>query len=73
MKPTGRQRTDGSGEAEGVGLEALDPEPDDAEISINERDEPALDSPGDDALLEQEELYEGISSEELPSKKREKL
>lgn len=31
--------------------------------------EPAQDSPGDDAVLEQEELYEGLSSDQMPSEK----
>jgi|GEM_PF-7016178 len=52
-----------------VGLEALDPPGDSDEIAEHESDDPTLDTPGDDAVLEQEELYEGISSSRLPSEK----
>jgi hypothetical protein len=53
-----------------VGLEALEPEADASELAGSASDDPGQDSPGDDAVLEQEELYEGLSSDELPSGKR---
>jgi hypothetical protein len=47
----------------------LEPDEDPSEVQPKADSEPGQDSPGDSALLEQEELYEGISSEELPSDK----
>ena len=55
----------------GKDKEFVDPEFDPAEVAEKESSEPTLDSPGDDAVLEQEELYEGINSDSLPSSKRE--
>ena len=52
-----------------VGLEQLDPEADDNEVQDAAGSEPEMDSPGDNAVLDQEELYEGISSERMPSEK----
>ena len=58
-----------SPEGELLGLEALDPAADDAEVPAGEGKDPGQDSPGDVGVLAQEELYEGISSESLPSEK----
>jgi hypothetical protein len=55
-----------------VGLDKLDIKTDDSELPIAEVSDAASDAPGDDAILEQEELYEGISSETLPSDKLDK-
>jgi hypothetical protein len=55
-----------------VGLEDLDPEEDDSELQDHESALPTADSPGDDAILEQEELYQGLSSDNPPSNKYEK-
>jgi hypothetical protein len=71
MKKAGRKKSDATEDIEFVGLEALDPAADESEVSGSDADEPGMDSPGDDAVLEQEELYEGISSDEMPSRKRE--
>lgn len=48
----------------------LDPDEDASEIPGIEATNSATDSPGDDAILAQEELYEGISSERMPSEKQ---
>jgi len=53
-----------------VDLANLEPEADAAELSDHVSTDPETDSPGDDAILEQEELYEGISSQDQPSGKR---
>ncbi|HTB21803.1 MAG TPA: hypothetical protein VK914_03760 [bacterium] len=50
-----------------VDLEKLEPDDDASELSGRESEEPGRDSPGDDAVLDQEELYLGISSESMPS------
>lgn len=47
---------------EWVPLEGLDGPGDDDEVGERQGSQPEQDSPGDDALLSQEELYEGISS-----------
>jgi hypothetical protein len=60
------------GDRQLVGLDSLDPEKDDSEVADAESSEPPADSPGDEALLEQEEAYEGISSERVPSEKAKK-
>jgi hypothetical protein len=52
-----------------VGLEKLEPEEDPAELSSRENEEPEQDSPGDDAVLDQEERYLGLSSDSMPSAK----
>jgi hypothetical protein len=39
-------------------------------VSEIQGSDPAQDSPGDSAVLEQEELYEGISSDGEPDEKR---
>ena len=58
-------------EAEAVGLDGLKPpEADPDEVQQASSGDPEQDSPADDAVLEQEELYEGISSESLPSGKQ---
>ena len=51
-------------------LDVLDPKADPAEIQPGVHTEPEDDSPGDSALLEQEELYEGIASDQMPSEKQ---
>lgn len=53
-----------------VSLEDLDGAPDEDEVSGRQASEPEQDSPGDSAVLEQEELYEGISSAGEPDAKR---
>ncbi|MGH7442468.1 MAG: hypothetical protein ACREKE_07345 [bacterium] len=53
-----------------VSLDALEPQTDASEISKQQMSDPTADSPGDNAILEQEELYEGISSDIAPSKRR---
>ena len=71
----GLEPAEPSGPPKGIellGLESLEGEADDAEVAESASSDPEDDSPGDDALLEQEELYEGISSESRPSGKREK-
>jgi hypothetical protein len=60
------------GEVELVGLERLDPEKDESEVADVAGSEPTADSPGDEALLEQEEIYEGISGDRPPSEKSKK-
>jgi hypothetical protein len=55
-----------------VGLEKLDPEADASEVQALASTEPGLDSPGDDAVLEQEEFMEGLASDSLPSRHLEK-
>jgi len=60
-------------ETEGVELlplEGLEPSVDDSELAEVQGSEPEQDSPGDTAVLEQEELYEGISSDREPDSKR---
>ena len=52
-----------------VDLEKLEPEEDASELSAVESGEPEQDSPGDDAVLDQEELYMGLSSDSMPSGK----
>jgi hypothetical protein len=52
-----------------VGLASVELKKDDAEVQAKAGSDPASDSPGDDAILEQEELYEGLSSDRLPSEK----
>ena len=54
---------------EPVGLDALEPPKDDTEVQEQASSDPALDSPGDVGVIEQEELLEGLSSESLPSGK----
>ena len=54
-----------------VGLDSLEPAPDSAELSVEAGSEPGADSPGDASLLEQEEQYLGIASDQLPSDKQE--
>ena len=54
-----------------VELDVLDPKSDPAEVQPGVHSDPTEDSPGDSALLEQEELYEGIESDRMPSEKRE--
>jgi hypothetical protein len=66
MDAKGKARQD----FEVVGLERADPAPDSGELSESEASDPALDSPGDEGLLEQEEQYEGISSERAPSERQ---
>jgi hypothetical protein len=56
-------------ELEFKGLEALETEPDPSEVGETASEDPPSDSPGDEALLEQEEQYEGIESGRLPSAK----
>jgi hypothetical protein len=51
-------------------LESLDGAADEDEVSEIQGSEPEQDSPGDTAVLEQEELYEGISSAGEPDAKR---
>jgi hypothetical protein len=53
-----------------VPLEGLDGPADGDEVSESQGSDPAQDSPGDTAVLEQEELYEGISSDGEPDAKR---
>jgi hypothetical protein len=53
-----------------VPLERLEGRADEDEVSQTQGSEPEQDSPGDTAVLEQEELYEGISSDEEPDEKR---
>jgi hypothetical protein len=53
-----------------VDLQDLEPEEDPSEVQTAAASDPGQDSPGDDAVLEQEELYEGIASERMPSEKR---
>lgn len=50
-------------------LEKLAGGTDKSEIGDDMVSDAASDSPGDDAILEQEEIYEGISSDSLPSEK----
>lgn len=52
-----------------VDLDGLNYDPDRAELQESAGSEPEQDSPGDESILEQEEAYEGISSEQLPSEK----
>lgn len=52
-------------------LESLEPAADESEVAETAGSEPEQDSPGDTAVLEQEELYEGISSGSEPDGKRE--
>ena len=59
-------------EAGVVGLDDVDaPEADPDEVQAEAGDAPEQDAPADDAVREQEEYYEGMSSESLPSGKRE--
>ena len=53
-----------------VPVESLDGKPDDSELAGSPGSEPEQDSPGDVGLLKQEELYEGLSSDSEPSRKR---
>jgi hypothetical protein len=53
-----------------VGLEGLDGTPDEDEVAEAQGSEPEQDSPGDTAVLTQEELYEGLSSDREPDAKR---
>ncbi|HTA16726.1 MAG TPA: hypothetical protein VK786_03160 [bacterium] len=50
-----------------VGLEKLDPEADVSEVQELASTDPGLDSPADNAVLEQEEFMEGLASDSLPS------
>ena len=52
-----------------VGLENLDPKADDSEMPESLKSDAVHDSPGDDAILIQEEIYNGLSSDVLPSDK----
>jgi hypothetical protein len=67
-----RSTSRGEGERELVGLDKLDPEKDGSEVADVASSDPPEDSPGDEALLEQEEIYEGISSDRTPSDKAKK-
>jgi hypothetical protein len=58
--------------AEFVGLDALEAQADPSELALDSASDPVADEPGDDAILVQEELYDGISSDQLPSSKLEK-
>jgi hypothetical protein len=51
-------------------LESAEGAADGDEVSGTQGSEPEQDSPGDSAVLEQEELYEGISSDGEPDEKR---
>jgi hypothetical protein len=51
------------------GSGSVELEKDDAELQSQAGSDPTQDSPGDDAILEQEELYEGLASNRLPSEK----
>jgi hypothetical protein len=53
-----------------VALDGLDGALDGDEVSERLGSEPEQDSPGDTAVLEQEEFYEGISSDGEPDAKR---
>ena len=53
-------------------LKALDTQADPSEVVQDVSSNPATDEPGDDAILVQEELYDGISSAQLPSSKIER-
>lgn len=46
-----------------------EPDPDPSEVSDDVDSRPELDSPGGEGQLQQEEAYEGISSDTLPSEK----
>lgn len=72
-RDSGAPDTDGPGpEVEFVGLEKLDPEADASEVQALASTDPGLDSPGDNAILEQEEFMEGLASDSLPSRHLEK-
>jgi hypothetical protein len=65
---SGTPDADGPGSnVEFVGLEKLDPEADASEVQELASTDPGLDSPGDNAVLEQEEFMEGLASDSLPS------
>ena len=53
-----------------VRLEGPEGPADEDEVSEIQGSQPEQDSPGDTAVLEQEELYEGISSDGEPDEKR---
>jgi hypothetical protein len=56
-------------EKEPADLETAAGKADASELATIAVSDAASDSPGDDALLVQEELYEGLSSDRLPSEK----
>lgn len=72
MMPPIEDGDDAESPVELVGLDRLDPTADSSEVALLKTTDPELDSPGDDAVLEQEELMEGSSSESLPSQKVER-
>lgn len=59
-------------DVEFVGLDKLEPEADASEVQALASTDPGLDSPGDNAVLEQEEFMEGLASDSLPSQHLEK-
>ena len=61
---------DEPGGVELLPLEGLEPSIDDSELSETQGSGPEQDSPGDTAVLAQEELYEGISSDREPDSRR---
>jgi hypothetical protein len=71
VKKSRDSRTPGGDDAgtdvEFVGLEKLDTDADPSEVQALAASDPGLDSPGDTAVLDQEEFMEGLSSESMPS------